>query len=411
MKIDFNVKPYDSTMTVTVQYKKDDVNCNYFYLNRDFVVGNCYVDGTSYDIARNMELVRLDDFGYDVNKYKLPDFKSLTLEYTGFLSGKTGCCPYVREVISPEFTLIRWETFCYPIFYDENISLFEFLTKENEIDISLEIPEKLIAVGDIFQKNEPVNGESINNKTKKYFFKSQQNEFAIAISSFEIKQLSFGKFYLLGEIDTKTLENTIAKAHDFMNKNFGERDISSKINYVSIPDKFGSFARETAIFIEKGTFESVKKMNGIVHEFIHLGWNAQADNTAQKIRFFDEAFTSYFEMRVMDFLMGENYKLAELTDRYKKHLEYYDPNIPIIDFGSHGYGDLSYTIGAILLHELCKFVGVEIFQQATTTFLHKYKDTPVNIEVFCEEYIKLCKKPELNEFFHDWIYTTNFAIK
>jgi len=56
---------------------------------------------------------------------------------------------------------------------------------------------------------------------------------------------------------------------------------------------------------------------------------------------------------------------------------------------------------------LSEFVGLDVFEEATKIFLQKYRDTPVTMEIFCNEYIKLCNKPELEQFFNDWIYTVN----
>lgn len=112
MKLEFNVKPYQGCMGVRIVYEKDEIKQEYFYLNRDFAITHCLADETEHEIANDAEIASFDDFdGYEVKKYFVPRFnKQLILEYTGILTGKTGCCPYVRETISPEFTFIRWET-------------------------------------------------------------------------------------------------------------------------------------------------------------------------------------------------------------------------------------------------------------------------------------------------------------
>jgi len=107
MKIDFNVKPYQGCMDVKIVYEREEINQEYFYLNRDFVITHCLTDGTKYDITNDVEMVSFDDFsGYETKKYFIPQFdKQLTLEYTGVLSGKTGCCPYVRKQYHPTLHL------------------------------------------------------------------------------------------------------------------------------------------------------------------------------------------------------------------------------------------------------------------------------------------------------------------
>jgi len=287
------------------------------------------------------------------------------------------------------------------MFISEDVTFRQFLGTRLRIDVTITMPDEFIAVACM-----PETVSYIENGVRTQVLWSDRHGIAIAIAKYTIKELSVGKFYLLGEIDSVNLEKTMITAHSFMNEHFGIRDINKKTNYASIPNKFGSFATYITVFVDEATFESVKTMSHIIHEFTHLGWNAKADDETQKIRFFDEAFSSYFEMRIMEHFTGENYKLVEFINRYKHQLNNYNSDIPIIEFGNHGYGDLSYTIGAICLYKLSELVGIDIFEEATKLFLQKYKDTPVNMEIFCNEYIKLCNNPKLEQFFNDWIYTT-----
>jgi len=405
MKIEFNVKPYQGFMDIKVSYEKEKIHQDYFYLNRDFIINRFYIDGVKYDVIDNTELISLETFdGYKVNKYSLPQsFQKIIIEYTGKLTGETGCCPYVRETISPDFTLIRFETFCYPMFCKDDIhSIIDFINSSADINLTAVVPSEFAIASDA----DEIENYSADGMTN-YVFKSKTFGFNMAVAKYIIKNLSVGKFYLLGEIDINQVENIMKTAHDFMNANFGSREISG-LNYIAIPDYLGGFAKPNALFVGTNTFDSIQSMNHIIHEFIHLGWNVPADNETRRIRFFDEAFTSYFEMRVMEYLLKDNYKLNDFINAYKNQINNgFDDNIPIIDFGKHEYGDLSYTIGAICLYKLSDFVGLDVFEKATTIFLGKYKNTPVNMEIFCNEYIKLCNTPGLEQFFNDWIYTIN----
>jgi len=410
MKFEFDIKPYQECMNVCVEYIKEEIHQDYFYLNRDFLIKKCFVDDDEYDLSNSAVLESLKTCGgYNVYKYTLPHvFKEIRIEYTGFLSGKTGAYPYVRESISPDFTFIRCETFCYPMFFsdEDDKSFFEFLSASANINITITVKNDFIAVANV--KKISSNNE---NGISRYTFSAHKNNFAIAIAKYKVVNLSVGNFYLLNEIDSNQVKDVITSAHNFMNKYFGEREINTNVNFAAIPHNFGSFANPVTIFVDEVTFTSRENMAHIVHEFIHLGWNVQPDNLeTQRIRFFDEAFTSYFQMRVMSYLLHENdlaNELAKYVDMYKKQLAKYeyDENVPIIDFGKHEYGDLSYTIGAICLHKLSELVGIDVCDKATRVFLKKYINTPVNMNIFCDEYMKLCDMPELKEFFNDWIYS------
>jgi len=256
MKIEFNVKPYQQCMDVKIMYEKEEVRQNFFYLNRDFIITHCLVDDIKYDICNSVEMVSLDDFdGYETKKYFIPPFdKKLTLEYTGILTGKTGCCPYVRETVSLEFTFIRWETFCYPIFVNDNVTFRKFLSAKLRIDITVIIPDEFIAVTCM-----PEVASHAENGVKTLNLWSDRHNIAIAIAKYTIKELSTGKFYLFGEIDSVTLEKTMIAAHNFMNEHFGARDISNRTNYAAIPNRYGSFATHLTVFVDEATFKSVRR--------------------------------------------------------------------------------------------------------------------------------------------------------
>ena len=404
MTVHFSVQPYQGCMDVKIVYERDEIKQEFFYLNRDFVITRCLADEVQYDISDGAQMTSLDEFDdYAVQKYFVPAFdKQLTLEYVGTLSGRTGCYPYVRETISPEFTFIRWETFCYPIFISESITPYQFLVGTSSIGIAVSMPDEFIAVACV-----PMTTWHVENGVRTQGFFSDRNDIAIAIAGYVVEKLSIGTFYLLNEANSGQVEKSLTAAHGFMNEHFGIRDIPRDINYAAIPNQYGSFASNTTVFVDESTFESAKTMHHMIHEFIHLGWNVKAEEETQKIRFFDEAFTSYFEMRVMEYLTKDNYRFRELMNGYQNQLNSFDGDVPIVEFGKHRYGDLSYTIGAVCLYKLSELVGIELFEDVTKKFLQKYRNIPVTMELFCNEYMRSCKNPELEHFFDDWIYSVN----
>lgn len=80
------------------------------------------------------------------------------------------------------------------------------------------------------------------------------------------------------------------------------------------------------------------------HEFIHLGWNAKAEGIVQRMRFFDEAFTCYFQMRVMEVLTGDNDLVHYYINSYRQQMNSgkYEL-VPISEFGKYEYGDLNFS--------------------------------------------------------------------
>lgn len=369
MKMNIRIIPDDNLFKSSIIYTSDEILTSYFLLNRDFVINKLICD--DIEIIPEFTLVEFLGFNYTLKRFTIPNvMKNMYIEYTGFLSGKTGCCPYVREKITPEFSFIRWETFCYPFFCENNAdTLYSYLSIVGKADIKITVPNSFDVVASEVLTSKVNNGQEIdycyiNNH-------SQKNNFSCSVAKYRKINTNVGVFYLLNKHEQLNLEEVMLKVHTYMNEHFGTRNIDSNTKYAAIPDGFGSFVVQEVgvVYIQESTFNSIKDLHQIIHEFIHLGWNAKADQTSQRIRFFDEAFTCYFELRVMDYLMGEKYMLNRFVNAYKRQMnsgKY--KNIPICEFGMYEYGDLSYTIGAIFLNELCNILGEDCFDKITTLF-------------------------------------------
>ncbi|WP_396276404.1 hypothetical protein [Haloimpatiens lingqiaonensis] len=141
MDISFKIDVFKGSLTCQCKYEKCDICTSHFYLNRDFTVKSIKADDRYFSTSSS--LVKLDVLeGYLVRKFEIPKFShTLIIEFEGYLTGDTGCCPYVKETINEDFTFIRWETFCYPMFIeDTQDSLFKYLTVSGYADISVEVP-------------------------------------------------------------------------------------------------------------------------------------------------------------------------------------------------------------------------------------------------------------------------------
>lgn len=410
-KLDFD----NGTITAEVNYTKSDLLGNSFLLNRDFTIQKIICDNNEINPEDIKELINYDD-GYMVNSYTIPKFdESLKIQYTGFLSGETGYSPYVREKISPDFTFLRWETFYYPIFADNFQDTLEFLSSPLEAKITVNVPHGYLALSPLKLTYEITDSDGT---TFEYF--GNISDFNCAVSKYQKVTLTPGDFYFLENTDTEQLlehlNSIIYKSQIYMNEHFGEAEISSGMRYIEIPDNFGSFALEKVVYIEHSAFNTELDMLQLVHEFIHLGWNPMSqDGEVQRSRFFDEGFTSYFTARVLGSLVGEDVYTAEIERCRESLKSKIDSDeyelVPVSQYGKYEYGDLSYIAGPVFFDEMSKLVGKEKFDVATRIFLQKYKDTSVDFDTMCKEYIKLCNNPELESFLNDWMFETEYYEK
>jgi len=397
MELSFTVMPQSGKMKVIAKYKYYDITMPYFYLNRDVVFEKCICDGNETNIAPCLANHPMME-GYVVNKIAVPKFDDyMELHYSLVLSGETGSWPYVRERITTEFSLIRFETFCYPMFFDDWIGFNNPAFKLESIEINA--PEGYTAITSV---DTETNAGMINS----------------AIAPYERVDYPFGQVYYLPSVSSekrKNIENIIDFVFDYMKVHFGNREAKRTI-FAVIPSGFGSFARSDSrtIFLDEQAFDSPENLGFAVHEFIHLDWNAQCKDSVQRARFFDEAFTCFFENRVMRKYLHENgyaghdYGRRSVLDAVEAIQAGKYPLIPICQYGEHECGDLSYTIGALCMEKLNTLLGDKLFDGATDAFLYKYKGVAADFEDFCEAYKAFCSnehQDKLSGFFDDWIYT------
>lgn len=410
MIIKFKIEPKLNNIKGKVIINRNELETSDFLLNRDFEIEKLLVDGLNMNPSNMVERICLEDsYDYLVNKYTLPeDIETIEINYTGKLTGKTGCYPYVRERISEKFSLLRFETYCYPLFVlDKPRGLSEYLKGGKKLDdIEVDVP-----VGYDVVSSEKMKSSRTVGSRKIYTFYGDGRFFNATIARYKKTDLISGEFYLLGDnVDEEFIEESLKNAHRIMNKYFGDRDIKSTTKYVVIPDGFGQFVKNETVFITESDLSKKNNIANIIHEFIHLGWNAKVGIEVQRTRFFDEGFTNYFTLRVLEELWN--------TEDYHNHIEEYINNfnynkeklneiVPVVEFGKHDCGGLSYSIGALLLKELEERIGRETFDEITKKFLLNYKNEEADFELFCQTYQTGSKIKELDGFFNDWLYGTN----
>ena len=412
MKWNCSIYPDKGILKAAASYDREELSEQHFLLNRDFVIHEIRCDGTK--VVPEITLVKMNGWymEYCVQKVAVPgNFKNLEISYIGRLSGNTGAFPYVREQITTEFTFIRWETFPYPFFCEnDKDEIFGKLPVRGKGCITVTVPDGYEVIATERVKSRIVQADSVQFA---YEGSLAVNNFNCSIAPYKKVTTTVGTFFLLNDCLNIDVEDIMKKSHEFMNSHFGVRNIAADTVYAAIPENFGNFASADAgvVYVQESTFASARAMGMIIHEFIHLGWNAKAEGIVQRMRFFDEAFTCYFQMRVMEVLTGDNDPVHDYINSYRQQMNSgkYEL-VPISEFGKYEYGDLNYTIGPVFLYELCSFIGEARFDKITEVFLRKYKDIPVSLETFCDEYaegVDACCRDALKEFFNKWLYLTD----
>jgi hypothetical protein len=204
-------------MDVVASYSRENVTEQSFMLNRDFEVTKILCDGQEVDVDEAMELVVLGnesvfDYWYWVedqvvqggeylmNLYHLPSFEQVMIEYTGILNvtrtmphSNSVLLPYAQEVISAEFTLLRFETGFHPLFADpENYQ--DVLTSPLRLHMTVNVPEGYTAA---FAYTAGKEETTQMGKSFAADLDMSYTEIATAIAKYKKVETDFGDFYLL----------------------------------------------------------------------------------------------------------------------------------------------------------------------------------------------------------------------
>lgn len=295
--------PADGIFQGSVFYDMGEMATPYFLLNREFTINRLICDDA--EIPVKSALAKVTDWGYLVRKVSIPpNAQTLRVEYAGRLSGRTGMAPYVRERITPAFTFLRWETISFPPFCPcsggEIIGAL-FLRGNSSWRIRVSADYEVVVTEKLTERR------TVNGDTEFIYDNARQiNDFSCAVAPYQIVRTTVGAFYLLHDCPKTDVAGIMHKAHPYIDAHFGARELSENTISAAIPEGFGNFAipGTNVVFIQESAFRSLPDMTAVIHEFIHLGWNAKVGGSDQRLRFFDEAFTCYLQMRVMDALTG-----------------------------------------------------------------------------------------------------------
>lgn len=402
----------NGALSAEFSYSKTHKLGDTFLLGKGFTVAEMFCDGEEVSWTDSVESILLDGY-YPVNRYTVPAFEeNLTIRYTGSIEGSSRYTTYSRETISQAFTLLRWETFCYPLFGADFDSLLDFLDLDDPLRgaVTIRIPEGYTAA----TPYAPIE-QMTHNGIVSWIFDGDLASLSVAIAEYDPLVLPSGAYYLLPGADLPAMEALISPVMEetaqFLGETFGTVEIPSTMRYITIPEGYGGWAvNGRAVFLPEDTFASEYDTLQLIHEFIHLGWNPRTEisnRPVQRSRFFDEGITCYLQARVSGHLWGEEAYLTEI-DHSKQRLQGQSVvrQVPIAEYGAYDYGMLSYNIGPVFFDELAKLVGTEALDAATRVFLEQYRESPVDFDLFADAYTTLLDHPKLENFFSDWLYST-----
>jgi len=365
-------------------------NAKCFLLNKGLKVEYC-------SIEFSQKIVELTDFKeYEVNFIVLDKpIKNIEVKYSGILESYENIFPYLKDRIDEEYTLLRTDTYFYPIFAEPTFrDIVNTISKSN-------FDAEIIVSGIPSGYSVAFGGEIRGNNLRI----SNTWRLDIAIAKFSLVSHKNFRIFVLKRNEKyarKTLK-LIWGAFKFCCKMFGEKSV--RYTVIEIPDGYGGQAGIGYSLVESKWFKSSIPY-GIYHELAHF-WNPKAEGEVQRTRFFDEAFANYITALIVKELYGEE-EFKNVLEKFRKTfwqlVEKYPKgkDIPLVEYGKYELGIFSYTKGALILYELHKLLG-EKFYDLIRESCRRFGNKPIDFKSF-EVLAEEISGKSLNKFFNEKIY-------
>ncbi len=352
------------------------------------------------------------------NTFYPNEIKHITIYYSGYLLGyeETGM-NYVKDRISPNFTIIRNDAYSYPIIGKPSIS---FLRKNItshyfNYELKVKVPDSLVVA----------NGGNLISVSKQngiseyeYISKSPSWRIDVAISS-RYKEMNYqGLNIFYFEEDSIAadllLENGI-KAMNLYKSWWGELMNANSLTIIETEKNSGGQTDETTILLPQEAFTEQDNYGYLYHELSHL-WNVKVTEKEGLSPRWEEGLATFSQYIVEEKLNLEKANLTKSMSnrslkRLKSNLERTPEllNIPFIEFGNKQLTDYSYTHGMIMFSVLYYWLGETKFNEVIKEFYQNHYKTGATTLDFTTIWEKYAQNKNLKKFFNDWMYGTKYT--
>ena len=333
----------------------------------------------------------------------------LKIGYEGFIFGYSESMAYVRDTIDEKFSLIRPDTFAYPMVAtptSKSVSASYDTLFTYHLDTTVPV-DYTVASGGVLTSTKKGEG----TVTFVHKSKTPTRRIDIAIAKFKILADDDRKLLVFtlpeDESGAKDLLNGMKNVIAYYSRMFGSVENYQGYTVIEIPDGWGSQAGDYYALQTAAAFKDPARIGDMYHEVAHT-WNARSKPGVQRCRYFDEAFASYFESLATREFQGEMAFLADMEKSrslFEQWANYDKRNYDtaIADYWKEERGQLSYTKGAWSLYVLHRLVGDAKFQEIVREFVRAYSKQGADFEDFRRTAEKISGR-SLTQFFAEWVF-------
>ena len=343
--------------------------------------------------------------------------KIIKIQYDGYLLGyqETGMF-YIKDKISPEFTIIRNDAYSYPIIGKPSISFLRknFATHYFGYKIKVTIPDSLVvANGGILESVIKEKGAS----TYQYTSKKPNWRIDIAIAPYKKMQNERLEIFYFKEdsLAAYNLTKYGTKAMALYRNWWGELKNKNTITIIETEKKSGGQTDETTILLPKEAFADKNDYDYLYHELSHL-WNVKIEEKKGLSPRWAEGLATFCQYLITEKLNESKVGLAKRVSnrslkRLKNDFEKYAKllNTPMSEFGNEQLTNYSYRQAMLMFSVLYYWLGEENFNQAVSGFYQNYYKTGATTKDFTNYWEKSFPTEQLNNFFNDWVYGTKYT--
>ena len=351
--------------------------------------------------------------------YEIPpnESKVIHIDYGGHLLGYTETgWRYVTDRISPEFTLIRMDTYAYPLISQPSISFLINNLRQHlfNYDIVVTVPDTLVvANGGRLQSRTPAPD---NQMTYHYSSKKPAWRIDIAISPYsQLNTEVLHIFYLNDEKSAMRIAESGANAMQQYTQWWGGLQSPEAVTIIETEKNSGGQADELVILLPEESFSNINNFHNLYHELAHLWHVFIRENEGISPRW-EEGLADFSAYLINETLYEERAGLVKRAAnnnlrRLKRDFERNPAlqNIPLMDYGNHRITNLSYVQPMVMFSVLYYWVGEEVFHNTIGGFYQEYIETGASTKDFINYWKLMAASVNLNGFFEDWIYTPRFA--
>lgn len=333
---------------------------------------------------------------------------TLVIKYRGAVFGYPEVWAYVHDTVSEDYTLLRQDSFSYPILgrptQAERFGADRKFTYTAEVTVPAGLT---VAMGGRLQETR----QEGDRTTFVYESKVPTWRVDVAAARFAVVKDEPSQLYVyvLAEhaAGARNVLAAMKRVVALYARLFGEVPDYGGYTAIEIPGGWGSQAAELYFLQTAAAFTDPKRLGEVYHEVAHT-WNAKPKPEVQRTRWFDEAFASYFESLAVREFEGEEAFRADMEQSRKSFLRWVDAGplyaeTPIVDYGKHEIGGLSYSKGAWSLYVLHQLLGEEKFLTLMRRFLAEHREPPADFQDF-QRLAEQVAGRKLDNYFQEWFY-------